>query len=1135
MKNRIIFLFLSLAIITDTCLGLPMLGAKHYLYILVHGEDGKDESQSFRIFTTNSQGDYKNRDKNEKGLKQWLEQNYGLQGYVFCFQAQDPSGPVKSMAEELGKGEQGFLQKTLAQWKAAHASLPASQMPKKFILIAHSAGGLVAREYLVSGYYAEDVAMIITVNSPHQGNDYPEILEIMENRSAAKRLKKMTVDQLKQTKLFDSFSGLYKYKRVWDSARDVINNLTEFRDQITADLKRIESDYKALSALCQSQTQDANGLLSGIQKNLAALKDLNLPDTAIVSSLLNFRTASLDTAWIRRSPEAEGAKRLFKTLEKYFGPVPDTGLSGILNDSRNLEAIFGLSSLQPRLEAADFNALGLLIAHFGTGISKKPAEQLILLEQKIGGLETLRDHVASEAQFGPAEYQAAALPFSKIASLKSAAIPLKKCLDGFDVRGLEQIGASLYKLEHAEIRLDNALEIYQAVQSVINLESGILKVPSGTDLAGAVQSKIRDIQEFCGAVAGPSAAEILECLKIGTGLIQIQNLNDSAKSLNTIIGGLRLPGQSVQTIQGLDKKRLDSLNNKITVLLGRAEKQDDETIVSWLTNIRAAILLSGATLPPPAPGQAQPILILANKSLPALSQDFIVVLTTAQAASLLSDLGKDLAQTLDRFSGLYQDVTSIQSQISGIVSGLKNSGENKVDSGPDDLFESPDVFSLLLMSLSLLKMLGPAENGASTGSSFAATAQSFLKGMIKDLWKELCQGAVLETATAEAVNRNTSVKPGDPILKDMSGNNAQGWARTNLSTLPAKEQAALQETKYRIVSTRGVLTADLARTRQLSSLTGEEGMLALELKKKINSYVDELTSKIRDRISKALRDKLNDLKIKKPDLRAGALDSIIAGLNPGGDAKKAMALAKDLGIQDAVEQAIQSQVDEVVGKPLSELEGKFKEGLNQTLDDLSGKLEDVAKSKLQESGLLDKINPGMIISMYQSLCSIKDQEGLSVGQQIFSLFYSPILKLSLTRNGDFMVPDKSAAGGDVKLFSRASDVKRYVLNVDDPLEAFTGIMVLAVGLEIARQLIPDPATKETLRVAKLVAVSGLSLIVVFAQRDAMMDYFMNSHDNGVRRLFQGAPPPVQEMLFEKPVATIIMPGQKPEDVFGKGK
>ncbi|OGC13706.1 hypothetical protein A3D23_03210 [candidate division WOR-1 bacterium RIFCSPHIGHO2_02_FULL_53_26] len=52
-----------------------------------------------------------------------------------------------------------------------------AEIPQKYILIAHSMGGLVARTYLSSDYYNNDVAAIITIDSQHLGSDGAQALK----------------------------------------------------------------------------------------------------------------------------------------------------------------------------------------------------------------------------------------------------------------------------------------------------------------------------------------------------------------------------------------------------------------------------------------------------------------------------------------------------------------------------------------------------------------------------------------------------------------------------------------------------------------------------------------------------------------------------------------------------------------------------------------------------------------------------------------------------------------------------------------------------------------------------------------------------------------------------------------------
>ena len=43
------------------------------------------------------------------------------------------------------------------------------QLASRYILVGHSMGGVVSREYVQSDYYNDDVDKIVTLDSPHEG------------------------------------------------------------------------------------------------------------------------------------------------------------------------------------------------------------------------------------------------------------------------------------------------------------------------------------------------------------------------------------------------------------------------------------------------------------------------------------------------------------------------------------------------------------------------------------------------------------------------------------------------------------------------------------------------------------------------------------------------------------------------------------------------------------------------------------------------------------------------------------------------------------------------------------------------------------------------------------------------------
>lgn len=75
------------------------------------------------------------------------------------------------------KGHTGsFLNLAQEDWKLWHKlrygkDADEGEIPKKYILIAHSMGGLTTRDYLTSSFYKGDVDKLITLDSPHEGSE----------------------------------------------------------------------------------------------------------------------------------------------------------------------------------------------------------------------------------------------------------------------------------------------------------------------------------------------------------------------------------------------------------------------------------------------------------------------------------------------------------------------------------------------------------------------------------------------------------------------------------------------------------------------------------------------------------------------------------------------------------------------------------------------------------------------------------------------------------------------------------------------------------------------------------------------------------------------------------------------------
>jgi len=73
-----------------------------------------------------------------------------------------------------------------AQWHKLRYNqndVPNEEVPKKFILIGHSMGGLTARDYITGSFYQGDVDKLITLDSPHEGSGIADYIELWHESS----------------------------------------------------------------------------------------------------------------------------------------------------------------------------------------------------------------------------------------------------------------------------------------------------------------------------------------------------------------------------------------------------------------------------------------------------------------------------------------------------------------------------------------------------------------------------------------------------------------------------------------------------------------------------------------------------------------------------------------------------------------------------------------------------------------------------------------------------------------------------------------------------------------------------------------------------------------------------------------
>lgn len=261
-----IFCYLSLPVYAKAN---EMQSSPNYLVILVHGIiSGRDAFEG------------------ENGLKEFLEDEMGLSGYVYSYDFADDTGSNIENANQLGNpsfknpnwvGEMPSLDndsywKTYDDWgkiynnnswisqsqkyfkawfKWQNPANPTNrepypeEVPTKVILICHSMGGLSSRYYINSDFYNNDVLRIITLDTPHVGSDlipylfkyysYENLIKIGLTNDADKFLiefissmKNKFLDTTKDTIKNDSLSDFGGFLFAIPTMNDIYRDTTDF-------------------------------------------------------------------------------------------------------------------------------------------------------------------------------------------------------------------------------------------------------------------------------------------------------------------------------------------------------------------------------------------------------------------------------------------------------------------------------------------------------------------------------------------------------------------------------------------------------------------------------------------------------------------------------------------------------------------------------------------------------------------------------------------------------------------------------------------------------------------------------------------------------------------------------------------
>lgn len=1113
---------------------VPIQSAQRYLYVLVHGEDGKKSRESYSVFTT---GDYPG------GLKAYIENTYNVSGFVYAYQISDPSGPLVKWMREFGdmnnpdcwlnrarKDHKRFL--TATQGITDEAQLEALT-PKMFIVGGHSFGGIAVRSYLTSQYYTGNIKLFFTINSPHQGTDYPKILEVLETRTAVGRLTDAGIAALNSVegtkKLVDAGNVVYDVGMACNSIAELVNELKSAKKRILKARSNIDAKIDDLRR--KVPFDDAADLMRTFKEMQDVIKSAqrNVTEKSFSfdpASLGKIRTAcdgllnpSLPSASFSCYCKVIDGFKVsgFGNMQKAFSATPNSEMAAKLFSPEEFKAAFSpdVSLLQPgeiSVYANAYMSAYILISNPSVVLSGNTP--LFRTADRILGL---RDKIASLS-----------LPMASLKDIKVTGID-PEFFDDFTNNGLVKSYEAFINLKQTVSELEN-----------MNINAGTV-IPACMDLYNAINgfldtlacandvdfyTKIQDLRNISIDLSSMRQAA-------SQFLAQVNELKSYANLYEDVQAIARQSNLTVQvTMPGVEASMpgdpVFSLNAAIQFptfiakYAGKAEAQaylrkKQEFISSYLK------LLEIPSLPAP------------TIELPRVSLDASCAITIPDYCDALEKvfaIEECIAGSIESAKDIvdmYYDIKELKETIVELAAQLK---QKETDESAETASEEEgtildelgpaDALSAILMTMSVLKTLGPAENSATSSAPFSVIAKKVLKKFLDNLWAEVQNGAILEVAFAEAATNATSVLPADATMTTMSN---EGVTMDSLrNVLPGGEYAdqLFHDTKYRVVYTSGVLTPNASGTKWLDLACGGGGsgsFIRGKIAEKTETLIDDMKNRLVDRIKSKINEKFNDL---SEDVRKKLED----GLTPTGDFAKAVETAKMNGVYDQYKETIIATADEVLDEfndtvqdVVDEVADKVGDAVTDALENMGDKLAQMEEVK-KATAFLDKINIGLILSLYQTVTTLRGQ-GLGPGPAFFSLYYSPLLKLGLYENGDFVVTRESGKANDVLLYNKADDVKRFEYEVSDPLGPFVAIAALGVSLDIARLLAVDPGTKEGIRLAKLISITVLSLAAAVAKQDELTQYFAKGHSEAVSGIAVRSMG--DQLFFDKPYVSIKMP------------
>jgi tetratricopeptide (TPR) repeat protein len=1100
--NRIAALLAILISTTTLYSGEPMLPAKDLIFLLIHGEAGKGANESYKIFD---------------GVKKSIENTYEIEGRVFAYQIPNPAGALDAWVSAISdKNDEESLMlkarkacKERISWETGitDSFKLEALTPKEFVIIAHSFAGLAVRNYICSESYRGDIRMLVTLNTPNEGSEYPHILEVLETRTALKRLESIGKKALKSVDakgdLLKSLETAYELKKTYDCAMDVIDEAERLLKKFKETRTRFLDAQKALEEA--SETLNPAEIIKTIQSSLDGIKKLiDTPPTINKSAIKELKSVIINNLENQFSGSIKDFYKLMKDLDSCANGNVASVLQDMQTNRAILESAFSPETFMKAFDPQKMATISGVSADYAkyyaaaTCILRKPeilfqySTNIPQLYQQINSLISYKDSfnfdpenlIAFNFNPHPATY------LERLNQLKSVSLIPRILEIKKDVLTLADTKAELSNLV---VAFSTGKNVVKNVKDAVNTIQGI----SFNTEIDSVHKIVNDVRRFR---ATPDISQLKA---------QIQKLQSCANALVSI------------------KNFKPEFDFKLNINSTGLECQLQEALLV-LPEIELA--LQKGYIPECSEAYKQRILhffaLLKKPELQLPKLDFSTLSNMQMASPVglqeamkIFGITEYVTKILDAASGLvdaYYDVTSMADEIESLVSRFTGTAGEEA-SGTK--VEISDLISLGMMAFSVAKMLPKAtENGAAQSASLNTVGKKLAKALMKELWKEIESGALLEVGFAETMRNKSAPAASDPVMASMANDGEE--MKALISALPVSfRDSALNQTKYRIIATKGVITPTKDGAKALDFVCGSggtNGMLRAQVQAEIDRMLKKAMEEVRQKIMQKVMQEVNTF---SKDVQ----DAVAEGMKPGGKLKEKLLKVKGgeaayTLLVEYMQEIISGVVETLGGELASKLSDLGVEALSMVADKLAN-LAPVQKA-WENLAFLDAINPATIISIYSTVAKVaNDDRGIPL--IIAATYFSPLLKLGLYENGDFISTAKSQKGENVKLFQTAKDVKRTEIDLDHPLSPFAGIALLGYTMDAAALFAPDPASKETIRITKIITINLLSASVAFAKKDQLQDYFINSHNKPVFHLER--PDKLDEQLFDTPSVSVQIP------------